>query len=76
MSGTAVGSQQPDDQDIYQVVSGHTVLHPHACDRLRGLRPFCRSSGFRLRPEHGTFHCFGCGEGGDAVAFTDKIGRS
>jgi DNA primase len=70
-----VGNQQPDGRDIYQLVSGHTVLHPHGFDQLRGSCPFCRSSGFRVRPQHGTFHCFGCGEGGDAVAFTAKIGR-
>lgn len=26
-------------------------------------------------PGEGTFHCFGCGEGGDAAAFITKIGR-
>ncbi len=26
-----------------------------------------------MRPSHGTYHCFGCGEGGDAVAFVMKM---
>lgn len=26
-----------------------------------------------MRPTHGTFHCFGCGEGGDVIKFLMKI---
>ena len=26
-----------------------------------------------MRPNHGHFHCFGCGEGGDVYAFVQKI---
>ncbi|HEX2398705.1 MAG TPA: DNA primase, partial [Mycobacterium sp.] len=28
---------------------------------------------FHVRPNHGHFHCFGCGEGGDVYAFVQKI---
>lgn len=70
MSMTPVDGQEPDRWDILQLVSRHTVLRPHGVDQLRGSCPFCGSSAFRVRPEHGTFHCFGCG---DAADFAVKI---
>ncbi|WP_233629669.1 hypothetical protein [Amycolatopsis sp. WAC 04197] len=30
---------------------------------------------FRVRPEYGTSHCFGCGAGGNAPMFEAQIGR-
>ena len=32
-----------------------------------------KSPSFHVRPNHGHFHCFGCGEGGDVYAFLQKI---
>ena len=49
------------------------MLHPLSDHDLRGACPFCESTAFRVRPAFGTFHCFGCGEGGDAWSFTTKI---
>ena len=32
-----------------------------------------RTPSFTVTPSRGTFKCFGCGEGGDAIAFVEKI---
>ena len=41
----------------------------------KGLCPFHqeRTPSFTVTPARGTFKCFGCGEGGDAIAFVEKI---
>ncbi|RSN46118.1 hypothetical protein DMC64_15405 [Amycolatopsis sp. WAC 04197] len=43
--------------------------------QLQGDCPFCGSRVFRVRPEYGTSHCFGCGAGGNAPMFEAQIGR-
>ena len=44
----------------------------------KGLCPFHdeRSPSFHVRPQVGTFHCFGCGESGDVIAFMQKMDHS
>ena len=41
----------------------------------KGLCPFHqeRTPSFTVTPARGTFKCFGCGEGGDAIAFVEKL---
>src|SRR5579885_2637968 len=41
----------------------------------KGLCPFHqeRTPSFTVSPARGTFKCFGCGEGGDAIDFVEKL---
>jgi DNA primase len=41
----------------------------------KGLCPFHqeRTPSFTVTPARGTFKCFGCGEGGDAITFVTKM---
>jgi DNA primase len=60
---------------IDEVVSAHVTLRSAGAGSLKGLCPFHdeKSPSFNVRPAVGTYHCFGSGEGGDAVAFLMKI---
>ncbi|MDT5102522.1 MAG: primase [Mycobacterium sp.] len=53
----------------------YVQLRRAGVDSLKGLCPFHdeKSPSFHVRPNHGHFHCFGCGEGGDVYAFLQKI---
>jgi DNA primase len=56
--------------DIVDVVSEAMVLKK-AGKSLKGLCPFHmeKTPSFIVFPETGTWHCFGCGEGGDMFSF-------
>lgn len=60
---------------IEDVVGDYVQLKRAGADSLKGLCPFHneKSPSFHVRPNHGHFHCFGCGEGGDVFAFVQKI---
>lgn len=60
---------------IEDVVGEYVQLRRAGVDSLKGLCPFHdeKSPSFHVRPNHGHFHCFGCGEGGDVYAFLQKI---
>ena len=60
---------------IEEIVSAHVTLKPAGVGSLKGLCPFHdeKSPSFNVRPTHGTFHCFGCGEGGGVIDFVMKI---
>jgi DNA primase len=60
---------------IDEVVGDYVQLRRAGADSLKGLCPFHdeKSPSFHVRPNHGHFHCFGCGEGGDVYAFVQKI---
>ena len=59
-----------DRVDIVDLV-GRTVSLKKAGRSYKGLCPFHheKTPSFIVTPERGTWHCFGCGEGGNAFAF-------
>ena len=64
-----------DRTSIVEVVRDHVTLRSAGIGSLKGLCPFHdeKSPSFTVRESAGTFHCFGCGEGGDVVAFVQKM---
>ena len=60
---------------IEDIVGEYVALRRAGGDSMRGLCPFHdeKSPSFHVRPNHGHFHCFGCGEGGDVYSFLQKI---
>ena len=60
---------------IEEVVGAHVTLRAGGVGSLKGLCPFHdeKSPSFNVRPQVGRYHCFGCGEGGDAIDFVQKI---
>ena len=61
--------------NIADVVGDYVTLKSAGVGSLKGLCPFHdeRSPSFHVRPQAGFYHCFGCGEGGDAYSFLQKI---
>ncbi|WP_326694941.1 DNA primase [Streptomyces sp. NBC_01267] len=60
---------------IDAVVSEYLQLRNAGGGNLKGLCPFHdeKSPSFQVSPAKGLFHCFGCQEGGDTLAFIMKI---
>ncbi|TQM09393.1 DNA primase [Pseudonocardia kunmingensis] len=60
---------------VDEVIGEYVALRRAGAGSLKGLCPFHdeKTPSFNVRPSHGTFHCFGCGEGGDAIAFLMKM---
>ncbi|ALC99379.1 DNA primase [Actinomyces sp. oral taxon 414] len=60
---------------IEDVVGEHVTLKSGGSGSLKGLCPFHdeRTPSFNVRPQLGLWHCFGCGEGGDVIAFVERI---
>lgn len=61
--------------DIKEVVDGYVTLKSAGVGSWKGLCPFHdeRSPSFHVRPQMGSYHCFGCGEGGDVISFVQKM---
>lgn len=61
--------------DIREVVEGYVTLKSAGIGSWKGLCPFHdeRSPSFHVRPQVGTYHCFGCGESGDVISFVMKM---
>ena len=59
---------------IMDIVSPYVKLH-RAGRSVVGLCPFHKEKtpSFHVSPERGTWHCFGCGLGGDGFSFIEKI---
>jgi DNA primase len=62
-----------DAADIVEVISGRTQLKRSGA-RFTGLCPFHdeRTPSFSVSPEKGTYYCFGCQRGGDAIRFVEE----
>ena len=60
---------------IDEVVSDYVTLKHAGGGSQKGLCPFHdeKSPSFNVNPSKNFFHCFGCGEGGDVIAFLMKI---
>ena len=61
--------------DLAEVVGDVVTLRPAGGGNLKGLCPFHdeKSPSFSVRPSVGSWHCFGCGEGGDVISFVMRI---
>jgi DNA primase len=59
-----------DRVDILDLISEHVKLK-RSGQRWVGLCPFHseKTPSFTIRPDHGSFKCFGCGKGGDVFSF-------
>jgi DNA primase len=62
-----------DAVDMVELVGGRTELR-RAGNRYVGLCPFHeeRTPSFSVNVDQKLFHCFGCGEGGDAIGFVQQ----
>ncbi len=60
---------------IDEVIGEYVALRRAGAGSLKGLCPFHdeKTPSLNVRPTHGTFHCFGCGEGGSVLDFVMKI---
>ncbi len=61
--------------DLADVIGDVVTLRPAGGGNLKGLCPFHdeKSPSFSVRPSVGSWHCFGCQEGGDVISFVMKI---
>ena len=60
---------------IEEVVREHVTLRSAGVGAMKGLCPFHdeKTPSFTLRTAVGTYHCFGCGVGGDVIDFIMEI---
>jgi DNA primase len=61
--------------DLVQLVSQYVSLKKAGADRYAGLCPFHteKTASFGVSPSKQVFHCFGCGAGGNAFHFVERI---
>jgi len=64
-----------DRNRIDEVVGEYVALRRASAGSVKGLCPFHdeKSPSFNVRPTHGAYHCFGCGEHGSVIDFVMKI---
>ena len=67
-------AQVRDGVDIIALIGEYVALRPAGGSRMKGLCPFHqeKTPSFTVNPEKAVFHCFGCGESGDAIDFVQK----
>ena len=60
---------------IEEVVREHVTLRSAGVGAMKGLCPFHdeKTPSFTLRTAVGTYHCFGCGVGGDVIDFSNGV---
>ncbi len=60
---------------ILEVIGPYVTLRRAGGDSYKGLCPFHdeRTPSFQVTPSRGLYYCFGCGEGGDAIRFLERI---
>ena len=68
---------------IEDVVGGYVVLREDGPGALTGVCPWAVAlhedgvvNRITVRPEFGTFHCLGCGEGGSVIDFIMRVERA
>ena len=61
--------------NIAEVIGERVTLRSAGPGTLKGLCPFHdeKTPSMSVRPSVGSFHCFGCGEGGDVISFLMKL---
>ncbi len=61
--------------DIADLISSYGVQVRHAGSSLKACCPFHheKTPSFIIHPNKGFYHCFGCGESGDAIKFVMKM---
>jgi DNA primase len=61
--------------NLEEVVGEHVTLRSAGVGSMKGLCPFHdeKTPSFHVRPQVGLWHCFGCSEGGDVIAFVQKV---
>ena len=59
---------------IDEVIGQYVALRNAGGGSMKGLCPFHdeKTPSFHVTPSRGFYHCFGCGEGGDAITFLQK----
>ena len=64
-----------DSARIDQVVSEYLPIKSAGGGSLKGLCPFHdeKTPSFHVTPSRGLWYCFGCGEGGDVIAFLQRV---
>ena len=60
--------------DLYDIVSADVTLKASGVGSFVGLCPFHeeKTGSFNIRPSLGTWHCFGCGLGGDVFGYVEQ----
>ncbi|WP_166998471.1 DNA primase [Paramicrobacterium fandaimingii] len=61
--------------NIADIIGDYVTLKSAGIGSMKGLCPFHdeRTPSFHVRPQVGFYHCFGCGESGDAISFLQKM---
>jgi DNA primase len=74
MAGKDTVQEIKDRLSVADIISPYVKLR-RAGRSMVGLCPFHKEKtpSFHVSPERGTWHCFGCGLGGDGFSFIEKI---